>query len=52
MKAYLGAVNAKEDVLLLSLPAGWLQEHPLMRSELESEIEYQHAADGNFNYRN
>lgn len=37
-------VRVKDETLQLCLPAGWLHQHPLMRSELESEIEYQCAA--------
>lgn len=36
--------SIEQDVLKLSLPAGWLQRHPLMRAELEQEVQYQHQA--------
>jgi len=37
-------IQAQAEVLLLSLPHGWLEQHPLMRAELEQEIAYQQAA--------
>ncbi|EJI84463.1 guanosine pentaphosphate phosphohydrolase [Alishewanella aestuarii B11] len=37
-------INAKAESLELVLPNGWLEQHPLMRAELEQEIQYQQQA--------
>jgi exopolyphosphatase/guanosine-5'-triphosphate,3'-diphosphate pyrophosphatase len=34
-------IRAKSECLELTLPGGWLEQHPLMRAELEQEIQYQ-----------
>ncbi|MCC5826257.1 guanosine-5'-triphosphate,3'-diphosphate diphosphatase [Alkalimonas sp.] len=34
----------KGEQLVLQMPAGWLDQHPLMRAELEQEVQYQQAA--------
>ncbi|MDP4535669.1 guanosine-5'-triphosphate,3'-diphosphate diphosphatase [Alkalimonas collagenimarina] len=38
------SVSGKGEQLILQLPAGWLDQHPLMRAELEQEVQYQQAA--------
>jgi exopolyphosphatase/guanosine-5'-triphosphate,3'-diphosphate pyrophosphatase len=37
-------ISAQAEVLLVALPKGWLEQHPLMRAELEQEVAYQQAA--------
>jgi exopolyphosphatase / guanosine-5'-triphosphate,3'-diphosphate pyrophosphatase len=37
-------VSTKGEALLLQMPAGWLDQHPLMRAELEQEVQYQQHA--------
>lgn len=37
------SVKAAEQ-LVLTMPAGWLEQHPLMRAELEQEVQYQQQA--------
>jgi exopolyphosphatase/guanosine-5'-triphosphate,3'-diphosphate pyrophosphatase len=37
-------INAQAEVLIVQLPKGWLEQHPLMRAELEQEVAYQQAA--------
>ncbi len=38
------SISAKAESLELVLPNGWLEQHPLMRAELEQEIQYQQQA--------
>ncbi len=38
------SISAQAEVLLVQLPTGWLEQHPLMRAELEQEIAYQQSA--------
>jgi exopolyphosphatase/guanosine-5'-triphosphate,3'-diphosphate pyrophosphatase len=37
-------ISAQGEVLTLALPLGFLDQHPLMRAELEQEMQYQHQA--------
>lgn len=37
-------ISAQAEVLTLVLPKGWLEQHPLMRAELEQEVLYQQQA--------
>ncbi|OYW96175.1 MAG: guanosine-5'-triphosphate,3'-diphosphate pyrophosphatase, partial [Alishewanella sp. 32-51-5] len=37
-------LSVHNECLSLSLPAGWLEQHPLMRAELEQEVQYQQQA--------
>ncbi|MDP5207147.1 guanosine-5'-triphosphate,3'-diphosphate diphosphatase [Alishewanella sp. SMS9] len=37
-------ISAKAETLTLTMPAGWLEQHPLMRAELEQEVQYQQQA--------
>lgn len=37
-------ISAQAEVLIVALPKGWLEQHPLMRAELEQEVAYQQAA--------
>lgn len=37
-------LRAKKTKLILSFPAGWLDEHPLTRADLEREVKYLKAA--------
>lgn len=37
-------LSVHNECLNLSLPAGWLEQHPLMRAELEQEVQYQQQA--------
>lgn len=37
-------ISAQAEVLIVQLPKGWLDQHPLMRAELEQEVAYQQAA--------
>ena len=37
-------ITAQAEALTLTLPQGWLEHHPLMRAELEQEVEYQQQA--------
>ncbi len=37
-------ISAQGEILTLALPLGFLDQHPLMRAELEQEIQYQHQA--------
>lgn len=37
-------ISAKAETLTLHMPAGWLEQHPLMRAELEQEVQYQQQA--------
>ncbi|MFW7344239.1 hypothetical protein V0R37_22200, partial [Pollutimonas sp. H1-120] len=37
-------ISAKAESLSLHMPAGWLEQHPLMRAELEQEVQYQQQA--------
>lgn len=37
-------ISSKGEQLLLQMPAGWLDQHPLMRAELEQEVQYQQQA--------
>ncbi len=37
-------ISAKAETLTLLMPSGWLEQHPLMRAELEQEIQYQQQA--------
>ena len=34
-------ITAQAEALTLTLPQGWLEHHPLMRAELEQEVQYQ-----------
>ena len=34
-------ISSKGEQLTLSMPQGWLEQHPLMRAELEQEVQYQ-----------
>ena len=38
------AISSKGEQLVLTMPAGWLEQHPLMRAELEQEVQYQQQA--------
>ena len=38
------SISSKGEQLLLTMPAGWLEQHPLMRAELEQEVQYQQQA--------
>lgn len=37
-------ISAKAESLILQMPTGWLEQHPLMRAELEQEVQYQQQA--------
>ena len=37
-------ISAQAESLTLTLPKGWLEQHPLMRAELEQEMAYQQQA--------
>lgn len=37
-------ISSKGEALLLQMPEGWLEQHPLMRAELEQEVQYQQQA--------
>jgi exopolyphosphatase/guanosine-5'-triphosphate,3'-diphosphate pyrophosphatase len=37
-------ISAQAESLTLTLPKGWLDQHPLMRAELEQEVAYQQQA--------
>jgi exopolyphosphatase/guanosine-5'-triphosphate,3'-diphosphate pyrophosphatase len=37
-------ISSKGEQLVLTMPAGWLEQHPLMRAELEQEVQYQQQA--------
>ena len=37
-------VKSQGEQLILAMPAGWLEQHPLMRAELEQEVQYQQQA--------
>ena len=37
-------ISCKDEALQLQMPAGWLEQHPLMRAELEQEVQYQQQA--------
>lgn len=37
-------ISAQAESLTLTLPGGWLEQHPLMRAELEQEVAYQQQA--------
>ena len=37
-------ISSKGEQLVLQMPAGWLEQHPLMRAELEQEVQYQQQA--------
>jgi exopolyphosphatase/guanosine-5'-triphosphate,3'-diphosphate pyrophosphatase len=37
-------IRATAEKLMLQMPAGWLEQHPLMRAELEQEVQYQQQA--------
>lgn len=37
-------IVSKGEALLLKMPDGWLDQHPLMRAELEQEVQYQQLA--------
>lgn len=37
-------ISAQAEVLIVQLPKGWLEQHPLMGAELEQEVAYQQAA--------
>ncbi|MGP9799389.1 guanosine-5'-triphosphate,3'-diphosphate diphosphatase [Rheinheimera sp. NSM] len=37
-------ISSKGEALLLQMPVGWLEQHPLMRAELEQEVQYQQQA--------
>lgn len=34
-------ISVEQESIKLSLPVGWLEQHPLMRAELEQEVQYQ-----------
>lgn len=38
------SIQADDKVLTLTMPTGWLEQHPLMRAELEQEVLYQKQA--------
>ena len=37
-------ITTKAETLSLQMPANWLEQHPLMRAELEQEVQYQQQA--------
>tara|TARA_R100000687_G_scaffold83699_2_gene89227 strand:+ start:12899 stop:14446 length:1548 start_codon:yes stop_codon:yes gene_type:complete len=37
-------ITTKAETLNLHMPANWLEQHPLMRAELEQEVQYQQLA--------
>ncbi|WP_083981909.1 guanosine-5'-triphosphate,3'-diphosphate diphosphatase [Arsukibacterium ikkense] len=37
-------ITTKAETLTLHMPANWLEQHPLMRAELEQEVQYQQQA--------
>ncbi|WP_019676915.1 guanosine-5'-triphosphate,3'-diphosphate diphosphatase [Arsukibacterium perlucidum] len=37
-------ITTKAETLALQMPANWLEQHPLMRAELEQEVQYQQQA--------
>jgi exopolyphosphatase/guanosine-5'-triphosphate,3'-diphosphate pyrophosphatase len=37
-------ITTKAETLILQMPANWLEQHPLMRAELEQEVQYQQLA--------
>lgn len=37
-------ITTKAETLSLHMPANWLEQHPLMRAELEQEVQYQQQA--------
>mgnify|MGYP006193168183 FL=1 len=37
-------ISSKGEQLVLNMPDGWLEQHPLMRAELEQEVQYQQQA--------
>ena len=37
-------ITTKAETLNLYMPANWLEQHPLMRAELEQEVQYQQLA--------
>lgn len=37
-------IQASAETLVMRMPQGWLEQHPLMKAELEQEIQYQQLA--------
>ena len=37
-------ISTKAETLTLHMPSNWLEQHPLMRAELEQEVQYQQQA--------